>query len=216
MTSNININKNTQNNDSISSLPINNVDNSNRIHRIPYDIKIFSFLCILGVLIRIIFATTNEYATATVWGYGFSVLALFALIITSFALNTKNQMSEGIKGFFTVLLRKAFPIILTICILSLILYQSIYFYENINNGKVAPQYYQFSGVSAFLIIVQSSMVIYYLMNMLNGNVTNKSDNLNMMHAFASQLNSIVLILTVINIGIIGILQVILQYFSTDG
>ena len=47
------------------------------IHRIPYDIKIFSLLCILGILIRIFFASTNEYATATVWGYGFSVLALF-------------------------------------------------------------------------------------------------------------------------------------------
>jgi hypothetical protein len=38
----------------------------------------------------------------------------------------------------------------------------------------------------------------------------------MMVALASELNSIILILTVANIGIIGILQVILQYFSTDG
>jgi hypothetical protein len=186
------------------------------IHRIPYDIKIFSLLCILGILIRIFFASTNEYATATVWGYGFSVLALLGLAISSFAIYSKNQLSEGIKGFFTILLKNASPVIVTICILALVLYQNIYFYENINSGKVAPQYYQFSGVSGFLIIVQACLVINYLMDVLKGNTSSDKNISTLMGSFASEMNSIILILTVANIGIIGILQVILQYFSTDG
>lgn len=185
------------------------------IGRIPYDIKIFSFLCILGLLIRILFSSNNEYATATIWGYGFSVLALFGLIVTSFAISSKNQMNQGVVGFFKVLLKNAGPIVLTISIISLILAQNISFYKIINSGKVAPQYYQFSGVSGFLILIQTSLVIKYLMDILKGNTSN-SNTSEMMVALASELNSIILILTVANIGIIGILQVILQYFSTDG
>ena len=56
------------------------------IKRLPYDVKIFSFLCILGILVRMIFAKVpNDYATATVYGYSFSILALFGLLVSSFA-----------------------------------------------------------------------------------------------------------------------------------
>jgi len=194
---------------------MNNKKESIIITRIPYDIKMFSFLCILGILIRIIFAGKDEYATATVWGYGFSVLALFGLVISSFAMSSKDQFSQGIMGFFKALLKTASPIILTILILSLILFQNISFYDNINSGKVAPQYYQFSGVSGFLILVQACLVINYLMDTLKGRKI-EGDAGGIMFALASELNSIILILTVTNIGFIGILQVILKYFSTDG
>ena len=194
---------------------INNKKEPVIITRIPYDIKIFSFLCILGLLIRIIFAGKDEYATATVWGYGFSVLALFGLVISSFAMSSKGQFSQGIMGFFKTLLKTASPIILTILILSLILFQNISFYDHINSGKVAPQYYQFSGVSGFLILVQACLVINYLMDTLKGK-QNDGNTGGVMVALASELNSIILILTVANIGFIGILQVILKYFSTDG
>ena len=186
------------------------------IPRIPYDIKMFSGLCIIGIMIRLFIGGQNDYATATVWGYGFSVLALLGLLISSFAIQTKDLMKRGLSGFFTDILQNAIPIIFTICILSLILYQNIYFYENINIGKVAPQYYQFSGVSAFLIIVQVCFVIRYLSDILTGTITD-DDNKNAYYMLlASKMSSIIIILTVANIGIIGILQVILQFFSTDG
>lgn len=186
------------------------------IPRIPYDIKMFSGICIIGIIIRLFIGGQNDYATATVWGYGFSVLALLGLLISSFAIQTKDLMKRGLSGFFTDILQNAIPIIFTICILSLILYQNIYFYENINIGKVAPQYYQFSGVSAFLIIVQVCFVIRYLSDILTGTITD-DDNKNAYYMLlASKMSSIIIILTVANIGIIGILQVILQFFSTDG
>ena len=194
---------------------INNKKEPVIITRIPYDIKIFSFLCILGLLIRILFASKDEYATATVWGYGFSVLALFGLVISSFAMSSKSQFSQGVMGFFKALVKTAGPLILTILILSLVLSQNISFFDHINSGKVAPQYYQFSGVSGFLVLVQACLVINYLMDTLKGRKT-EGDVGGVMVALASELNSIILILTVANIGFIGILQVILKYFSTDG
>lgn len=186
------------------------------IKRIPYDIKIFSFLCIMGVLVRMIFANQNDYATATIWGYGFSILALFGLIISSFAISTKIQLSQGISGFFNIIMTNALPIIFTLIIISLILVQNITFYDHINNGKVAPQYYQFSNVSGFLILVQVCLVIKFLMDTLKSKEMVDKNTSNMLLTLASELNSIILILTAANIGFVGILQVILKYFSTDG
>ena len=52
--------------------------------RIPYDIQIFSLLCIIGILVQVFFGqapkffgqSSNDYATATVYGYGFSFTTL--------------------------------------------------------------------------------------------------------------------------------------------
>jgi len=188
------------------------------IKRIPYDIKIFSFFCILGLVIRMIFAkTTNDYAKATVYGYGFSIFALLGLLVSSFALSYKDQFAQGIVGFFKVVFKNAIPVILIISIVALVIFQNVSFYEQINSGKVADEYYQFSGVSSFLILVQTVLVINYLMDILAGTKkSSNNDKAGIMTAMAGELNSIILILSVANISIIGILQVILKYFSTDG
>jgi len=187
------------------------------VKRIPYDIQIFSFLCILGIIFRIIFArTSKDYATATIWGYGFSLLALCGLIISSFAISNKNQYSQGILGFLKTITANSLPIIFTLVIIALIVIQNISFYNQINTGKVADEYYSFSGVSAFLILVQVSLVINFLLDKLKQYTSDKGSKADIMAIFASELNSIILILSVTNFAFIGMLQVILKYFSTDG
>ena len=187
------------------------------VKRIPYDIQIFSFLCILGIIFRIIFArSTNDYASATVWGYSFSLLALCGLVISSFAISTKNQFSQGVTGFMKTLFSDSLPIILTLVIIALIVFQNITFYNQINSGKVADEYYSFSGVSAFLILVQVALVVNFLLDKLKQYTSSKENKGDIMGALASELNSIILILTVTNVAFIGMIQVILKYFSTDG
>ena len=187
------------------------------VKRIPYDIQIFSFLCILGIIFRMIFArSTKDYATATIWGYSFSLLALMGLVISSFAISNKNQYSQGVIGFFKSMISNSLPIMFTLVIISLIVLQNISFYNQINSGKVADEYYSFSGVSAFLILVQVALVINFLLDKLKQYTVNKGDKGDIMAALASELNSVILILSVTNVAFIGMLQVILKYFSTDG
>ena len=196
------------------------------IKRLPYDIKIFSFLCIMGIIVKIIFGqTSNDYAKATVWGYGFSILALFGLLISSYVIFNKMQSgNDGNNGSMNaalkvlkILFKDALPVTLIIAIVSIIIVQNVSFYKQINNGRVADEYYQFSGVSSFLILVQTGLVISYMMDILSEK-KNKGDpeKVGIMAALASELNSIILILSVMNVGIIGILQVVLKFFSTDG
>ena len=189
----------------------------NPINRLPYDVKIFSFLCVMGILVKIIFGNaSHEYATATVWGYGFSILALFGLLIGSFGISYKDQATSGTFGFIKLIFKNALPVILNITIIALILAQNVSFYKQINSGRVADEYYQFSGVSSFLILVQSVLVINYLMDILSGEQSKNADKTSILSSLASEMSSIILILSVMNVGIIGVLQVILKYFSTDG
>lgn len=149
------------------------------------------------------------------WGYGFSVLALLGLIVSSFAISSKNQFSEGIIGFFKITVASSLPIILSIVIITLTIMQNISFYDQINSGKVADEFYSFSSLSSFLILVQVALVINFVIDKLKGSTSGKNKS-ELMNIIASEMNSIILILSVANIGFIGILQVILKYFSTDG
>ena len=196
------------------------VDNNESvpIKRLPYDVQIFSFLCIVGILAKLILGlVTTDNATATVYGYGFGVLSLLGLVMTSFAISSKDPESKGVKGFFKVIIWNAIPLFLTIILLALILVQNISFYKQINDGRVADEYKQFSGMSSFFIMVQCVLIIKYLTDILLGEQKKESGlSGRIMATLASEMSSIIWILSIINISLIGILQVILKYFSTDG
>ena len=50
-----------------------------------YNMNVFSILAIMGIVINTIFLYLgNNIATSTIWTYGFSILALCGLIISSF------------------------------------------------------------------------------------------------------------------------------------
>ena len=115
-------------------------------------------------------------------------------------------------GFFKKLLTTALPGILIIGILSAILYQNIAFFGQINEGKVPDEYYTYSGITSFLIIIQTIIVIKYLKNVLGGSQDNTESGSQM----SNELYNINFIFTIANIGFISILQVILKLFSTGG
>jgi len=188
------------------------------VKSLPYDVQIFSLLCIVGILAKLILGqVTTDTATATVYGYGFGVLSLLGLIMTSFAISSKDPASRSFIGFFTVIIKNALPIILTIIVVSLVLAQNILFYKQINDGRVTDEYKQFSGISSFFVVVQCVLVIKYLTNILLGEQRKEAGlSGRIMATLSSEISSIVWILSIINIGIVGILQVILKYFSTDG
>ena len=190
-------------------------NNQPSIKKIPYDIKMFSALAITGVLVKILFGNvSDELATSAIAGYSFSLFALFGLMISGFALAYREQMVGSIKDFLIELYKNLFPTILLSIILGALIYQNIYFFENINSGKVADEYYQFSSVSSILILIQISITIYYFLDKIQAVFDKKEGGL--FNAFANQLMYILAIIAILNIFISGLLYVILKYFSTDG
>tara|TARA_B110000967_G_scaffold190488_2_gene215251 strand:+ start:2848 stop:3447 length:600 start_codon:yes stop_codon:yes gene_type:complete len=188
------------------------------IKSVPYDIKIFSALAIVALVVRMIFAEVGkDYATATVSTYGFSLLALMGILASSFALNYKGDMKESSYTFFKKMISHAIPSLTLAIIIVAILVQNVVYFDKINEGKVAGEYFQFSGVSSFLILVQLGLVLKYMMDIMKGTSTNNNtDSSKLFSILANELFYIILIVTMLNLFMTGILQVILQFFSTDG
>lgn len=202
-----------------------NVSNFIAAKRIPYDIQIFSLLCIIGILVQVFFGQapkffgqpSNDYATATVYGYGFCLLSLFGLLISSFAISSRDSTSQGFSGFINVILKNAMPLIVTVIVVALILTLNIIYYAQLNNGSVADEYYQFSNMSSFFMLLQFVIIIKYLIDLLMGQQKkDEGKSVGVMNALAGELSSFIWVLSIINISIVGILYVILKYFSTDG
>ena len=195
------------------------------VKRLPYDIQIFSLLCIIGILVQVFFGQapkffgqpSNDYATATVYGYGFCLLSLFGLLISSFAISSRDSTSQGFSGFINVILKNAMPLIVTVIVVALILTLNIIYYAQLNSGSVADEYYQFSNMSSFFMLIQFVIIIKYLIDLLLGQQKkDEGKSGGVMNALASELSSFIWVLSIINISIVGILYVILKYFSTDG
>ena len=191
------------------------VPKSAPLKKIPYDIKIFSTLAIVGILVKIFFGNASgELATASITGYSFSLFALFGLMISGFALAYREQLVGSIKDFLIELYKNSFPTILISIILGILIYENITFYNIINEGKVADEFYQFSGVSSFLVLIQIGITLYYFLDKIEG-LQDKQNN-GIFNAIANQLIYILAILAILNLFIVGLLYVILKYFSTDG
>jgi len=183
------------------------------IKALPYDVKIFSFLCLLGVIVKVLFGgLSKEYATTTVYGYSFSLFALICLMVSNFALNyKKTPKASGLFAFAKSVLAQSFPSLLVGILLSITVYQNVAYYSQINSEKVPEEYFQFSGVSSFLIMVQIALVINYVVNKAKGISAQESTSF-----LFKQINSIVSVLFITTLFIIGILEVILKFFTTDG
>lgn len=180
---------------------------------LPYDVKIFSFMCLLGVIIKIIFGgMSKEYATTTVYGFSFSLFALLCLMVSNFALNyKKTNRSDGAFSFAKSVFSQSLPSLLIGILLALTVYQNIAFYGRINSEKVPKEFFQFSGVSSFLIMVQIALVINYVVNKAKG--VTKQDSSSFLF---NQINSIVSVMFITTLFLIGVIEVILRFFITDG
>tara|TARA_B110000967_G_scaffold204091_1_gene245961 strand:+ start:225 stop:761 length:537 start_codon:yes stop_codon:yes gene_type:complete len=172
-----------------------------------YSMTILSILAILGIIVNAIFLYLgSNIATSTIWTYGFSIFSLCGLILISFGKSSTTS------GFFQKILGTALPGMLIIGILSAILYQNIAFYGQINDNKVPDEYYTYSGITSFLIIIQVIIVIKYLRNLMISSNTDTGVN----SVMSNRLYNVNFIFTIMNITFIAILQVILKLFSTGG
>lgn len=174
-----------------------------------YSMTIFSMLAILGIIVNAIFLYLGgNIATSTIWTYGFSILSLCGLTLISLGKSSTTG------GFFQKILSTALPGMMIIGILSAILYQNIAFYSQINDHKVPDEYYTYSGITSFLIILQVIIVIKYLTGP-DANTTSMTAN-NTLDIMSNRLYNVNFIFTIMNIALIAIIQVILKLFSTGG
>ena len=171
-----------------------------------YDSNIMLGFILVGVLIKLVITIGGSAnvgdATATIWGYGIVSLALFSLMFITFSLATKvNDHNRGnIFSFLLLLITNSLPIIATLGVLTWLIVLNILYYNKINSKLVSSEYYQYSTITLFLIMSQLS-VLYMSFKVGPSQVKMK---------YATYF------FTIVNAIFIGIMQIILKFFSTDG
>lgn len=102
------------------------------------------------------------------------------------------------------------PSVITIGILLYICVVLLIYRDQIIGGRVADEYYTYSTTANVLLGIQSIILIYHLYQQMVSIHNGKSIN------FSTTTSYSIYILGVLNIILVGISQVILKFFSTDG
>ena len=180
-----------------------------RFKTIFYIFNISVLLAFVGVFIKIAFSSLkvgNEQGPgfATAVGYIVSFISLFTLLVAviSYYLKTDGKCFNLYPSFF--------QIIGLLIIFFVIIRQSLAYSTMINERKVDPEYYKFSGYSSVLIIFQIIMIFSYLRGNM-GCMTSVSNPI-----IEPSIGTLYLSITlfILNGLCVGIMEVILRLFST--
>jgi len=178
---------------------------------------VFAFV---GILIKLFFGNNTTAdgssgpASSAVWGYGIVALSILSILFITFALATQmTAVSQyNTMDFIMKLINGSQVPFLMLLILVWLISINMTYYKRINEGKVASEYNQFSTVSTILVVVQLIVLFKYLKDAFS---TEKGGN-GIGSALKSQMTSITYILTALNVIFVGMMNIVLAFFSTDG
>jgi hypothetical protein len=193
---------------------------------LPLDINVLTGTAIAGMLIKMFFgqSLSNDGetgpATAAIWGYGVTALSLVGILVVSLALASRGTMGASLLQFLKSALTGSLPVVLLLGIIAWLVSMNVQFFTRINQGKVAPEYDRLSTASSVLIALQFILLLKFLRDKAisaRDRTPGGTSVLAKVYAFLStQISMFLYVLGAINLVLLGSMQVVLQFFSTDG
>ena len=190
---------------------------------IKYDITIMIVFSIIGIFIKLFFGKTitsdgsEGPANAAIWGYGIVALSILSIIFITFALASRMvKLEESPLKFVKQLFQTSLPALLLFIILTWLIALNITYFRKINEGKVADEFNTYSTISNVLIIIQLIILFKYLNDELLITKGGPSSKIGIEKALKSEMASFTYILTILNLIFVGIMNIVLEFFSTDG
>ena len=198
---------------------------------------IFYMLCFLGLIIKLFFGQystsdgTNGPASSTMWGYGLIIICLVSYFLINFikdedrkhndapqttddsvemVMVTATKIFDFLKSFINYKNNTMAIMFMLFVTLWAFVINTIY-YKRINQGLVADDYYFYSTMSTVLISIQLIILFRHMTAIAGGNPSDdaiQNDN--------AKYNGFGFLISIINLIFLGIINIILEYFSTDG
>lgn len=189
-----------------------------------YDVNILTGIACAGIAIKMFFyqntSQTGDFgpANSAIWGYGVILIALLGILYVTFSLATKSELQSGAFEFIKVIFKNSFPVLFLMALISWLIAMNISYYSRINKGQVSNDYYKFGFISSFLIILQVIIILKFVRDKMGLSQTTTENNplSNVFNQLSLQMASIGYAVGTINYAIVAIMQIILEYFSTDG
>jgi hypothetical protein len=180
-----------------------------------YDINNMILLAFVGICIKLFFGSdtskdgSSGRASSSIWGYGVVALAMMVILVISFALaSNKFRFLPDMStlDFFKGVLQESFPALFTLIILFWLITLNLTYFKRINTGLVPSEYFLFSNTATFLVIFQLIALFKYLKNRMSDEKS----------AETTRLGFGVWFLAFLNLVLAGMMNITLEFFSTDG
>ena len=192
-----------------------------------YDIHNMIGFSTVGILIKLFFGSQTDDgssgpASASIWGYGVVVLAIISILVIFISLASKitSIQDYDVFKFLKTLVKYTLPSLLTLIVLIWLITVNVIYFKRINQGKVADEYYSYSTITTFIVIFQIIALFKYLTDNLSTinsqisrDVVTGNDSFNISN---DKMAYVTYFLTFLNFLFIGIMTIVLEFFSTDG
>lgn len=185
-------------------------------HNNNLDFMIIVVLAIMGIIIKLFFPEkfsrlgNTGPATSTIWGYGLTAIALSIMLFMGIYVSKNIFEKNG--NFVEMLFSNVLPIFLTLLIIIYAIFLNFQYFKRINSNRVTNEYHTYSFMSSVLTIIQIGLVSTYLFYYLS-NTDKEGADLNNMKIELSK--NAVYILSIINFLFLMMINISLQFFSTD-
>ena len=177
-------------------------------------------LAIMGIIIKLSFNSKTDFtgnsgsATATLWGYGLTISSLLCIMFIKIGLMNKDHMNSGsVIGSTETMgkfIKDNMPLGLLIGVLSAIIILYFTFYKRINRGTIPLEFSNYSFMSSLLIIIQLAAFYQYINNtVFDKSVEKKS-------VATSALETVMYLLSVLNMILLVMMYILLHFYTTDG
>ena len=167
-----------------------------------------------GIFIKVFLGNNNSanggQASSTIWGYGLTIISLFTLMFIVISKDLNNNTNS----ILNLILTRGISIFILILILVYIVNLSINYYDIINKNFVPVEYTTYSTISTMLIVIQI-LLIYQISNILLKNKKSSINNSDI-DTTLSRLTSVTWIFSALNFILAIIMNIILEFFVTDG
>lgn len=177
-----------------------------------YLVNNFMAFAIVGIIIKLFFQSNNSPdgtsgpANASIWGYGVVSLSIFSIMFLSFALaSNMANLEKSLFGFIKMLLSDSLPSMITLLVLMWLIALNVTYFKRINQGKLSDEYKQFSLITTILLVIQLIVLFMFLRDQTSANPSG-----------SKTMGYVVYAVTFINVIYIGMMNIILKFFTTDG
>ena len=192
-----------------------------------YDIHNMIGFSTVGILIKLFFGSQTEDgssgpASASIWGYGVVVLAIISILVIFISLASKITSIENydVFTFLKTLVKYTLPSLLTLIVLIWLITVNVIYFKRINQGRVANEYYSYSTITTLIVIFQIIALFKYLtdnLSTINSQISRDVASGNETFIISNdKMAYVTYFLTFLNFLFIGIMTIVLEFFSTDG
>ena len=184
-----------------------------------FDYNIMLLLACIGIFIKLMFEFGglqlggSSKASAAIIGYTLVIISLSSRLFVQLSLAKPADMKKtGVYEFIRNLISTSVPPLLMLSIIIWLLYININYFDRINSNTLTDEYKNVSFISSGMVLAQLVIVFMGISN----SQAQTDDGDGVLQALQSNITSITYLLTLSNIMFIGITNIILEYFATDG